>query len=256
MFEFTYNQQERERVERGIRLAATFGIMPATMKLCGRKFKNAPEVLRNFLDKKSDATPQKAREALETFESATQYYKLIAGANGIADHFDERIIEAYWIGNDLLKNVNPDDIKKMIREKMTGAGLMTREDAEQRIANLTAQPIAHHNFHVLNLGGATEEARQTKNLQELCRVSWGTVKENPNDKIQNPKVVVDFQPLEEKNGRISLSAEQQQKKIQWDKALVPEIKKGDIVAFHWNQICQILTPEQTRNLEHYTNLSC
>ena len=40
---------------------------------------------------------------LRKFGGALPYLQLIARANGIADPFDERVVEAYWIGNDLLE---------------------------------------------------------------------------------------------------------------------------------------------------------
>src|SRR5581483_3678834 len=42
---------------------------------------------------------------LRRFAGALPYLQLIARANGIADAFDSRVVEAYWIGNDLLDGV-------------------------------------------------------------------------------------------------------------------------------------------------------
>src|SRR5690242_9162463 len=42
---------------------------------------------------------------LRRFTGALPYLQLIARANGIADAFDSRVVEAYWIGNDLLQGV-------------------------------------------------------------------------------------------------------------------------------------------------------
>ncbi|MBI5254706.1 hypothetical protein HY932_02925 [Candidatus Falkowbacteria bacterium] len=240
------NNQERERVEAGIRMAAIFGCAPAQMKLCGRKNKETPQTLQDFLAKKSGVDFARAREVLENFEAATEYYKLIATANNIPDHFDERVVEAYWIGNDLLKNVQPDDIKKMILEKFVGAKMMTQEDAEARVAQLPADIVAHHNFHVLTLGAASAEARQVAGLYELCSVNFGTVVN-----IADDKVTTKCKPIILQDGKFKLGNVEVEKQINWDKNIVPEIKNGDSVCFHWNQVCKKLTAEQQQNLEYY-----
>ncbi|MGZ4600831.1 MAG: DUF6390 family protein, partial [Oryzihumus sp.] len=39
------------------------------------------------------------------FEGAWPYLELIAGAVGVADPLDPRVVEAYWVGNGLLPRV-------------------------------------------------------------------------------------------------------------------------------------------------------
>lgn len=43
---------------------------------------------------------------LRKFTGALPYPQLIARANRIPDPFDERVVEAYWIGNDLFPPAN------------------------------------------------------------------------------------------------------------------------------------------------------
>jgi hypothetical protein len=43
------------------------------------------------------------------------------------------------------------------------------------------------------------------------------------------------------------------KEIIWDKILVPKLKIGDLAAFHWNYICDKITPFQKKNLIYWTN---
>jgi len=42
---------------------------------------------------------------LRKFSGALPYLQLIARANGLSDPFDARVVEAYWIGNELLEGV-------------------------------------------------------------------------------------------------------------------------------------------------------
>jgi hypothetical protein len=44
-------------------------------------------------------------ELLGRFSGAMPYLRLIARTTGIGDPFDPRVVEAYWIGNDLLMQV-------------------------------------------------------------------------------------------------------------------------------------------------------
>ncbi|GAI47424.1 unnamed protein product [marine sediment metagenome] len=43
---------------------------------------------------------------LQKFEAAYPYLKLIASSNHISDAFDARVVEAYWLGNELLDQVD------------------------------------------------------------------------------------------------------------------------------------------------------
>src|SRR6187399_2463157 len=47
------------------------------------------------------------RQLAQAFSGAWPYLELIAGATGIADPLDHRVVEAYWVGNGLLDRVGP-----------------------------------------------------------------------------------------------------------------------------------------------------
>jgi len=74
---------------------------------------------------------------LQKFEAAYPYLKLIAGSNNIADPFDARVVEAYWLGNELLDRV---DLVFDVHSRM----------------------------------GALDHSLDT---MENCRIGWGRVKE-------------------------------------------------------------------------------
>ena len=44
-------------------------------------------------------------EILNHFDTLYQYLLLVAHQNNIADPFDQRVVETYWLGNSLLGNV-------------------------------------------------------------------------------------------------------------------------------------------------------
>ena len=47
------------------------------------------------------------RRLVRGFDGAWPYLELIAGAAGIGDPLDARVVEAYWVGNELLDRVGP-----------------------------------------------------------------------------------------------------------------------------------------------------
>jgi Family of unknown function (DUF6390) len=59
-------------------------------------------------------------ELARTFEGAWPCLTLIAGANGIADPLDPRVVEAYWVGNDLLDHVTPGTLARHVEERFRG----------------------------------------------------------------------------------------------------------------------------------------
>lgn len=104
--------------------------------------------------------------------------------------------------------------------------------------------ITLHSFHVLIIGSVTNRIVLKGKLLDLCRICWGKVK-----KTQD-KLLVEYQPLVRQK-KLTLG-KPIEKEIDWDKDLVPKIKTGDWVSFHWNQVVEVLKDEDRRNLEKYT----
>lgn len=203
----------------GLRLAALYGIKPHSLGFCGPKDRG---VLLKYLQ--DERIPEKEiRKILREFKGAYPYYKLIAKKNGIKDPFDGRAVRAYWIGNELLEKA--DGIK------------------------------SHHCYHVLVVGSVTGRVKLEGKLKDLCRISWGKIikisKLNPSTGGQISKLIVEYQPLISRNKL----GKPVKKEIDWDKDLVPKVKVGDWVSFHWNQVVEVLSDEDKKNLEKYTKLT-
>jgi hydrogenase maturation factor len=47
-------------------------------------------------------------------------------------------------------------------------------------------------------------------------------------------------------------AKEVEKEIGWDEKIVPGVKIGNWISFHWAQACEILDGEEVKNLERYT----
>ncbi|MGB9706789.1 MAG: DUF6390 family protein [Microgenomates group bacterium] len=256
----------------GLKLAALFGFYPHKLGFCGLQENSAKKTLLSYLS--GEKIPeQKIRKILETFKGAFSYYKLIAKSNRIEDPFDEKVVKAYWIGNQLLEKVPVDSLKEMIIKEFVGPGFLSKKIAEKKAKEVPLTSKAHHSFHVLVMGSVSDRIILEGKLLDLCRIAWGKVirtcslrsqdlvfslcseigykkrgTENPN------RIIIEYQPLQKRRKKYFLG-EPIHKIVFWEKKFIPEIKIGDKVATHWNHIVQILSPKDLNYLKKYTQIT-
>ncbi len=203
-----------------------YGYVPNALGLCGPKEGTEKIIISEFLAGKN-ISDEKLRKIIENFKAAFAYYQLIAKANNKKDCLEEKIVRAYWIGNECL------------------------EKAEK----LPSGSLPHHSFHVLNVG--TLSGKLDENLLDCCLIKWGRVKKLKikNKKSKINKVVVDnYQPLEKKGKKFVLG-KPVEKEVAWNKLLTPELEAGDWVSIHWGSIMEKLTSEDLGNLKKYTKIN-
>jgi len=85
----------------GALLAARYAFMPNKLRYCGGD--SNTELFEYASRQESDFGLQ---AMLKEFETMFPYLQLIAEANRISDPFNYKVVEAYWIGNELLENVS------------------------------------------------------------------------------------------------------------------------------------------------------
>src|SRR4030043_926519 len=112
----------------GLKIAALYGIKPHTLGFCGPQEKSASRLILSYLSGKK-ISGKKIRKIFEKFEGAYSYYKLIAKSNKIKDPFNEKVVKAYWIGNNLLEKVKTEDLRKMIARDFSRPGLLSKKTA-------------------------------------------------------------------------------------------------------------------------------
>jgi hypothetical protein len=184
------------------------------------------------------------------FEGAWSYLEIIAAAAHIADPLDARVVEAYWIGNELLDNVDPEALVAELRGRF----------GDQAGANwVPGRP--HHGFHVfavypwvglLRRGTGTDVALS---VLEQCRIRWGEVLE-----VDGERVRVRARALALSDGRLELGepAEQSAAWAVARRSLLPTtrgvapVAAGDHIALHWDWVCDVLDPAQVAELEART----
>lgn len=237
----------------GLLLFGKYAFAPNILQYCGPKDnKTFLEILKDYPKEKAGKKNKLAEEfkylSLQ-FYGAVPYLKLIAGANGIKDFFNIKVVEAYWLGNNLLRNVSVNNLYCHI-EKRFSKRMRVKDWQSMKNTEIINKAKPFHNFHVFNIysrvglirSGAYGNILKT---MDNCRINWGKVKE-----ISNGNAVIEYSPLEFNNlGDLGLG-EKTVKKFYF---LDNSIKKGDDVSLHWNFICNKLTPQQKSNLSYWTN---
>lgn len=188
----------------------------------------------------ADAEQDIARHARQ-FEGAWPYLEIIAAAAGITDPLDERVVEAYWIGNELLDNVDPESLVAQLQERFVG-----------QTGASWVPGLAHHSFHVfavypwvglLRRGTGNDVALSV--LQQ-CRIRWGKVVA-----VRGERVEVLSQPLVLADGVLALGAVREESAA-WSvqgRSLLSSVSVGNCVALHWDWVCDVLSAEQLAALE-------
>ena len=187
---------------------------------------------------------QELRHAITAFAGAWPYLELIASRTG-RDPLDRAVVEAYWLGGALIDGVDTLDWGNSVDDRFRArAGF----DWEQISTALNAGGLPTHAFHVFCIypwvgllhGGAVE---QSMNVLQQCRIRWGRVVGKSNGTL-----LVDSEPLVWDGRQLVLGPTATESvEAPLDSALAV-IETGDLVAMHWNYVCQAITEGQARAL--------
>ena len=228
----------------GLKTAARYSLPSYSLGYCGPQDAKSRKALTDYAIGKN-ISEELVRGIFEKFEAAYRYYQLIAKKNSIAEPLDEKVVKAFWVGNSLLDSVDEQDLKNLILTGFTQPGLLTKEAASKKADQVPKGAVPHHNFHVLILGAVTGRIKLQGELLDLCRTGWGQVLE-----VRSQKLKVKYRPL--LTGNKYGIGKEVEKEIDRNPKIVPDVKVGDTVSFHWAQACEVLTSEEVKNLEYYT----
>jgi hypothetical protein len=219
-----------------------YGFMPNRLRYCGG------DENRLLFDHAVEQVVDGGLEGhLKKFTGALPYLHLIARANGIADPFDPRVVDAYWIGNDLLDHVEVRQLYDSLLERF-GKQLQGRT-RDLVLGKAPAGAYPHHSFHVLDVHSRVGELSQSLATMDHCRVSWGTVVE-----VAGGELVVDRVPLLLELGTLALGRPTRERVMRQidGRGFVDDARAGDVVSIHWGWACEVLSAAQHRRLERYT----
>jgi hypothetical protein len=164
------------------------------------------------------------------------------------------VVEAYWVGNDLLEAMPATGIgEEMAARFRAQAGGKFAFLAEGALAN----GLPHHSFHVfgvypwVSLLGDERKARYALMVLDRCMIRWGQVVQTDGE-----QACVEYQPLAWDGRRLSLGepARETARLAQDGVVLARDdgVAPGDWVALHWDWVCDRLSERQLEALRGYT----
>ncbi len=188
-------------------------------------------------------TAEIARRA-RLFEGAWSYLELIAEAAGLDDPLATAVVDAYWVGNDLLDLVDPAALVARLDERFRGQIGGTWRDASSRAS-------AHHSFQVFEVYPWAELIRQGRppgpavTVLDRCRVRDGEVVAVLDEQLEvvTRTLVIDGDGVRE--------SEPVTERARWSVngvSLIEEPAVGETVALHWDWVCDVITPAQAQQL--------
>ena len=190
-------------------------------------------------------------ELARTFEGAWPYLTLVAGAAGSEDPLADDVVRAYWLGGSLLDRITTTDWGWHLHDRFAGR---VGGEGRRALDGAVAGGRPTHAFHVLCVYPWTGLLRSgvvdgPLEVLDRCRIRWGRVEE-----MLAGRALVRSRPLGWVDRSLRLGeAVLEEAILGADGAgLVPEIAVGDLVALHWDWVCERLTPTAARVLEAET----
>jgi hypothetical protein len=186
------------------------------------------------------------------FEGAWPYLELIAGATGLDDPLDRRVVEAYWVGSPRLDQVSIQAVGNSMEERfrsMTGSQFHTLAES------VLAGSVPHHSFAVFCIypwTGLLSDGRKAKHaltVLDRCRIRWGRVLA-----VQGDQVVVESSPLTWDGHHLDIGPVETETVARsvGGVGMIGELEVGDWVSLHWEWVCDRLTERQVSYLRTYT----
>jgi len=192
------------------------------------------------------------RAMSQQFAGAWPYLQLIAGATGLGDPLDRRVVEAYWVGSPRLDGVSTRAVGDSMEERfrfMVGPRFPTLSEG------VLAGGVPHHSFAVFciypwtGLLSDRRKADHALTVLDRCRIRWGKVLGAHGD-----QVVVESRPLTWDGRRLALGEPGQETVVRSvdGVGMVGDLGPGDWVSLHWEWVCDRLTRRQVGFLQAYT----
>lgn len=229
----------------GIARCSRYSFGPNRLHYCGP---DANRELQSLIEH-GQANPELS-VLLKQFKTLYPYLQYISRINAIAEPFDEKVVEAYWLGNKLLENIKKDKLHRFLMEDLSVKKKISGKEFEWLEQKVAHGAVPHHSFHVLNvwqMTGHTDKLDEVERMDQ-CLVNSGRVL-----RVSGPEITVLSESLSYANGKLFLVAPTEKKitrrlETEYD---IEQIKPGQIVSFHWSVPCEIISEKQAKNLKKY-----
>lgn len=229
----------------GLLTCAAYAFAPNRLHFCGpEKQRDLQEYL--LLQK----TDKGLFDILNHFETVAPYLQLIAKENNIKDMFDARVVDAYWVGNNLLESPSIRTYAAFLEDDLQLKKKLPRTGLTKVLSKLNGG-MPYHTFHVLNIFRRTghHAVPHTLSTMDQCRISWGKVVEiEKKDESDFGYIYIESPTLEYKKDQLVLGKPQKKRVFTFLKSL----NSNDWVSVHWDIICQKITRLQKKHLEFFT----
>ncbi len=230
----------------GPRLFAHYAYPPNELGYCGPS--DSDELIESATQGGSASV---LRQLASQFEGAWPYLKLIAGCNGIDDPLDRRVVEAYWVGNDLTRRVPASSLAASLDERFSRR---SAQNFQPLVSAAFTGGVVQHNFHVFAVYpwfGMLRAGKEGPPLEiiDRCRIRWGRVVE-----LHDDFLTVKSRSLRFEGSHLSLGDERFEvvRRARDGVGFVDELLAGDTVSLHWDWVCDRLSDRSLRWLQFCT----
>lgn len=179
------------------------------------------------------------------FDGAWAYLEFLAGVLGDDDPLSTPVVEAYWIGSDLLDAVDPAGLVEHLGIVFEGqVGGTWRESSARARAHHSYQVFEVYPWAAMLLRGLPPGPAVS--VLDRCRIRSGVVSE-----VDGEWVTVSCRLLRWDGTALVLSDpvdELARWSVDGHSLLDPPVV-GDTVAMHWDWVCDVLTPDQADRIQ-------
>lgn len=219
----------------GAQLCARFAYKPSDLKYCGSE-----ESPKDAIMCIKSGSCSAFRKNIKSFKSLYPYLKTISHKYNL-DILDYKVVEAYWIGNDLLKGFTKEDFEFYLKilQRCNRSDFFIKKTRDRFIEN-KLNFIPHHAFNVFLVGIGNVSSKAELNLENLnnCLITGGRVVGMNKSKA---KINVRKLKLVDRQKLCFISVEEG---VEVKQSFIKELQKGDYIVRHWNSVCLKLTKEQ------------
>ena len=230
---------------RGHRLFAQYAHAPNALGYCGPAGADALRAVASGGGAEVDVASL-ARE----FSGAWPYQQVLAELVGIEDALDERVVRAYWTGNELTDQVGNIRFGRALLDRI---GPQASHYWGHLSEDLLAEAAPTHAFHVFGVYPWSRllETGRPEPLQVLdsCRIGWAEVVA-----VEPETLLVRMRHLTYDDGVLALGSEVEERvghRVD-GVGFIDRVGPGDQVAVHWSFACDLLTEEERAHLERWT----
>lgn len=223
-----------------IDVVTKYSFITNKLRYCGPK--DSYIKFLEYIHKPTKKLEKEIKEYIKRFEGLYPYLELIAKKSKLKP-FDEKVVEAYWIGNELLDDFSHNDLKEMIMS-LSKRGLPVSY-AKKLCDNIPNGMVPHHSFNVIYVGVGKITGSVKFNIENInnCLIRPAEIVG-----INKKKIILQHRPFVIEGKKLRLH---ERKTEEFD--YLPNFSEfEETVSIHWKFAVDELSMQQLSNLMKYT----